>query len=549
MVKFIAVILLVMAIVLQQGIIFGSAITDEAIERRLNQMTLEQKVGQIMIGSFTGPTLSPELEFKIRWLHLGGVILYNVTGNIEHPEQIAKLTRDIQSTAREAGEVPLFIGIDQEGGRVTRITKGITQFPGNMALGAIGDPLLAGQAAKVMARELGILGINMNYAPVLDVNSNPFNPIIGTRSFGSSPEQAALLGAIMIKSYNEEGIIATAKHFPGHGDTSKDSHLDLPVVNRTLAELQTVELVPFQEVATTVPAIMTAHIVLPVIDKNRPATLSPPVLGLLRQELKFEGLIITDSMNMAAISKHWSKGEAAVQAFLAGADILLYGADRDSTIKDHEIVHAALVKAVSEGQISVSRLDESVRRILMTKQRFAITGEVKASQFTELASAAHQAVAEKIVCESITLVRDEQVLLPLRAVPSIPILWPEENREALEPLLDEISNLRPYYIPLEVTAQHRKQVKKVVAQSPVVLIGTYNLISQREWKNLISTLDGNRTVILGVRSPYDLMFVPKTAAFIATYDDHPITMKMVGKMLKGEIAARGRLPVSIPGVP
>lgn len=549
MVKLIAVILMMMVMMFQPGKIFGSPIADEELEKRLNQMTLEQKVGQTMIGSFAGPVLSPELEFKIRWLHLGGVILYSVTGNIEQPEQIAKLTRDIQSTAREAGEVPLFIGIDQEGGRVTRITKGLTQFPGNMALGSTDNPLLAGQAAKVMARELSILGINMNYAPVLDVNSNPFNPIIGTRSFGSSPKQAALFGAAMIKSYNEEGIIATAKHFPGHGDTSKDSHLDLPVVNRTMAELQAVELVPFQEVAATVPAIMTAHIVLPAIDKYRPATLSPPALGLLRQKLKFEGLIITDSMNMAAISKHWSKGEAAVQAFLAGADILLYGADRDSTLKDHEIVHAALVKAVSEGRIPESRLDESVRRILRTKQRFAITGEVKPPQFTELASAAHQAVAEKIVSESITLVRDEQVLLPLRAAPSIPIIWPEENREALESLLQEVPHLKPYFIPLAVTAEHRKQVKKAVDQSPAVLIGTYHLSSQREWKNLIKTLEGKRTVILGVRSPYDLMFVPKTAAFIATYDDHPITMKMVGKMLKGEIAPRGRLPVTIPGMP
>ena len=517
------------------------------VATRMAHMSLEQKVGQVMIGFFSGPVLSPELEHQLRELHLGGVILYSITGNIESSPQVAQLVSDMQRTAREAGNAPLFISIDQEGGRVTRISRGVTPFPGNMALGATGSLELAGEAARVMARELKLLGINMNFAPVLDVNSNPLNPIIGIRSFGSSPEEVARFGTAVVNSYNEEGVIATAKHFPGHGDTSLDSHLALPVVNRSLKQLEAVELLPFRAAAKTVPAIMTAHIIVPDIDQTRPATLSSAALGLLRHELGFQGLIITDSMSMAAIAKHWTKEEAAIQAFLAGVDILLYGADVDSKPHDQALVHAALVKAVRDGRIPESRLDESVRRVLMMKQRFSITGEEQESSWKgQLASADHIAVAEQVARESLTLTRYKEALLPLTARVKIPIFWPEENKEKLAPLLTELPQLEPHYFPLRAAAAHREQARMIAAKSPVVLAGTYNLASQTEWKQLVNSLDGSRTIVLAVRSPYDLMFLPDAAVCIAAYDDNYVTMTMLGKVLTGELAPRGRLPVVIP---
>ena len=547
--QFAVVCLLVVWIVFQPGVMFGSALNDEAIKGKMAQMSLEQKVGQVMIGSFTGPVLSPELAHKIRELHLGGVILYGVTGNIESPAQVAQLVNDMQRTAREAGNAPLFISIDQEGGRVTRISRGVTPFPGNMALGATRSPDLAGEAARVMAKELRLLGINMNFAPVLDVNSNPHNPVIGVRSFGSSPAAVAAMGAAVVQSYHDEGVIATAKHFPGHGDTGLDSHFALPVVNRSLDQLRAVELATFQAVARTVPAIMTAHIVVPAIDTTRPATLSPAALRLLRHELGFQGLIITDSMSMAAIAKHWPKEEAAIQAFLAGADILLYGADIDSSVHDQTLVHAALVKAVRDGRIPQSRLDESVRRILMIKQQFSITGAEQDSSWRgALASAEHIAVAEQVARESLTLARYKEALLPLAHGVKIPVFWPDEYKEKLAPLLTELPQLEPHYIPLRAAAAHKAQAKMLAAKSPVVLISTYNLASQTEWKQLVNSLDGRRTVVLAVRSPYDLMFLPDAAVCIAAYDDNYVTMTMVGKALKGELAPRGHLPVVIPGV-
>ena len=547
--QFAVVCLLVVWLVFQPSVMLGSALNDEAIGGKIAHMSLEQKVGQVMIGSFAGPVLSPELVHQLSELHLGGVILYGVTGNIESPEQVAKLVNDMQRTARDAGNAPLFISIDQEGGRVTRISRGVTPFPGNMALGATGSPELAGEAARVMARELRLLGINMNFAPVLDVNSNPHNPVIGVRSFGSSPSAVAAMGAAVVKSYYDESVIATAKHFPGHGDTGLDSHFALPVVNKSLEQLRAMELLPFQAVAKTVPAIMTAHIVVPAIDKTRPATLSPAALQFLRHELGFQGLIITDSMSMAAIAKHWPKEEAAIQAFLAGADILLYGADINSSVHDQTLVHATLVKAVRDGRIPESRLDESVRRILMMKQQFSITGEEQGScRQEELASAEHIAVAEKVARDSLTLARYKEALLPLTGAVKIPIFWPDEYKEKLAPLLTELPQLEPHYFPVRAAAAHRAQAKMIAAKSPVVLVGTYNLASQTEWKQFVNSLGGRRTVVLAVRSPYDLMFLPDAAVCIAAYDDNYVTMMMLGKVLKGQLAMRGHLPVVIPGV-
>ena len=533
-------------IFMNSGSVFSSSPAESNIEYRLQQMSLQQKVGQVMIGSFTGPGLSPELEHKIRDLHLGGVILYKVTGNTDNAAQIACLTDSVQQTAREAGEVPLFIAIDQEGGRVTRITEGVTRFPGNMALGATDSDELAAKAAMVMATELRLLGINMNYAPVLDVNSNPRNPIIGTRSFGSSPETVARMGLAVIDSYNAAGVIATAKHFPGHGDTSVDSHLGLPVVNRSLEQLSSVELAPFRAVIKEVPAIMTAHIVMPAIDGHQPATLSPAALSLLRHDMGFQGLIITDSMSMKAIATHWSKEEAAIRAFLAGADILLYGADLDSQSRDQDTVYAALVDAVTSGRISLARLDDSVRRILSMKSRFGILDHQQAASHAELASPAHTAVAEEIARDSLTLVRDSQALLPLSGQQKIPILWPAEMKGELQPLLEEMPYLIPHYLPLSVPAKDSRQVKQLASQAPVILIGTYNLAGQPAWKQLVNSLEALRTVVLAVRSPYDLMFIPNRMAFVASYDDNPVTLKMLGRLLKGDIVPRGRLPVTIP---
>lgn len=248
-------------------------------------------------------------------MHMGGIILYSITGNIEDVEQVVSLTKEIQQTALDAGGLPLFIAIDQEGGRVLRITEGVTVFPGNMALGATGSAELAGAVAGITARELRALGINMNFAPVVDVNNNPANPVISVRSFGSSPELVSRLGRAMTVPYAAAGVLATAKHFPGHGDTDTDSHYDLPLIPHAMARLKTVELPPFQAMVDAgVPAVMTAHVLVPALAKSDelPATMSPEVLGYLRREMGFDGLIFNDSLGMGAITKYWGLEEATI---------------------------------------------------------------------------------------------------------------------------------------------------------------------------------------------------------------------------------------------
>lgn len=534
---------------LMNNFCFANAVelNDDNVERKLSVMTVEQKVGQIMIGYFDGPVFSDDLANKIQKMHMGGVILYGVTGNIESTKQIIKLTGDIQKTAIDAGEIPLFISIDQEGGRVTRIKEGLTLFPGNMSLGAVGNADLAGQAAEIMAKELKILGINMNFAPDLDVNSNPANPIIGTRSFGSSPSEVARLGGAVIDAYNNQSVIATAKHFPGHGDTSIDSHFGLPVVNRSLDQLNNIELVPFRAIASKVPVVMTAHIMLPAIDRDHPATLSSLALKMLREDIGFQGLIITDSLGMGAIARNWNLEEAAIQAFLAGADILLYGADRDSRVEDQVTVFQALVQAVNNGRIPLARLDNSVRRIIEAKQKYGIINNPmpKPELASELASPHSMETAERIARQSITLVKKENSFLPLTK-PQTTIIWPEEMKSSLQPLLAECPNLKPYFIPLQATAAEIEMVKKNTAKEETVLVGSYNLNQNIVWRQLVQSLSEKQTIVIAARSPYDLMYIPNVVSYIAIYDDNPVTMKMLGKMFKGEFEPQGHMPVDIP---
>lgn len=533
------------------GPVYSGSTNRAWVEERLGAMTVEEKVGQLFIGYFEGPVLSPELHNKIINKHFGGVILYNITGNITNSPQTAGLVRDIQTAALANGQIPLFIALDQEGGRVVRLAEneGVTEFPGNMALGATGRTDLAAEAAAVMAGELRALGINMNFAPVLDVNSNPANPIISTRSFGSSPANVALFGGTVVKAIQEQGIIATAKHFPGHGDTNTDSHLGLPVVNKDLGELEKGELVPFRAVAKDVSAVMTAHILVPSLDPERPATLSPILLDLLRNQLGFGGLIITDSLGMGAITKHWSLEEAAVQAFLAGADVLLYGADAGSRPEDSEKAFEAVVRAVYDGRISMERLDASVRRILMTKEQFGIrTAPFPKAAVTQSGVAfSHAAVAEHVAIESITLVKNNQGVLPLLHGRRVPLFWPVETAEQAGPLLKQIPGLTPCFLPIKPTRADIDQAVSVVHNAPVVLVGTYNLHRNTKWAELVQSLDAEKVIALAVRSPYDLLYIPRVAGYVTAYDDGFRSMDALGRVLKGEINPRGRLPVDLTG--
>lgn len=344
------------------------------IDARVARMTVEEQVGQVMAVGFAGLALTPELETLIEQVKPGGLVLF--ARNVESPSQLAQLVADLQRTARGAGSPGLFISIDQEGGRVARLRAqtGFTEFPSARSVGASPDPEgTARKIARAMAVEMKAAGINMDLAPVLDVDNNPDNPVIADRSFSSDPARVAACGVAFIKALQAEGIMAVGKHFPGHGDTNVDSHVALPVVPHDRARLEQIEFVPFRAaIAAGVAGIMSAHISFPAIEPTPglAATLSYRVMtGLVRDELNFQGLRMTDSLEMGALATGgYPAPVAAAMALNAGADVLLLNCGDEMTRK----VHATLVEQVRRGEISRARLDEALHRVLQTKERFGI---------------------------------------------------------------------------------------------------------------------------------------------------------------------------------
>lgn len=326
-------------------------------------MTLQEKVRQLFMVGFEGVDASPALLERIRHLRPGGLILF--AHNLESPDQILRMINTLQTQANYG---PMVIAIDQEGGRVSRLPSSFTRFPSCGEIGRFDSPDLAYQVAAATATELRAVGITMNLAPVLDLDTNPLNPIIGDRAFGRQPERVRVLGGATIAGFQEHGVIACGKHFPGHGDTGTDSHLELPTVPHSQSRLEEIELDPFRHaIAAGVASLMTAHVVYPAWDERRPATLSPAILtDLLRQRLGFEGLIVTDDLEMRAILDHHSIEEAAVQALRAGADLLLIG--HDASLQDRAIL--AVQEATRTGAIAETRVDQAFARLSAVRQRF-----------------------------------------------------------------------------------------------------------------------------------------------------------------------------------
>jgi beta-N-acetylhexosaminidase len=325
---------------------------------------IRRTIGQLLIGSFPGATIPAELRSLAREFQLGGVILF--ARNIEAPEQVAELSHDIQSLA---SETPLWVSVDQEGGRVARLRAPFTEWPPMAALGRAGDVTLASRFAAALAAELKAVGISLDYAPVLDILTNPKNPVIGDRALADDAAMVGKLGAAIVRGLQDNGVAACGKHFPGHGDTSVDSHFELPIVEHAPDRIRRVEGVPFQEaIAARVAFIMTAHVLVPSIDDQKPATLSRRIVyDLLRDELGFEGVILSDDLEMKAIAATYSVPDAAVQAIAAGCDGLLICAGHiDAQVAALE----ALVHAVEDGQIPYKRLEDALTRNRRAKERF-----------------------------------------------------------------------------------------------------------------------------------------------------------------------------------
>jgi beta-N-acetylhexosaminidase len=324
---------------------------------------LRRHAGQLAIAGFAGRSIPPDLRLLAREFDLGGVVFFG--RNVEAPEQVAEMSRDAQTLA---SELPLWVSTDQEGGRVARLKSPFTVWPPMMTLGRSGDERLAERFARALAAELRAVGISLDFTPVLDILTNPKNPVIGDRALAERAEDVARLGAAIVRTLQAEGIAACGKHFPGHGDTSVDSHHELPVVEHPPDRIERVELVPFRAaVAADVACIMTAHILIPSLDEDRPATLSPRIIGMVKQSLNFQGLVVTDDLEMKAISSRYGTAEATVAAIAAGCDVaLLCGPDQAAQVAAIE----AVIHAVERGTLPLKRVEDALARQRRVKERF-----------------------------------------------------------------------------------------------------------------------------------------------------------------------------------
>jgi|DewCreStandDraft_5_1066085.scaffolds.fasta_scaffold00065_42 beta-N-acetylhexosaminidase len=535
------------------------------VEQTLRQMTLEEKIGQMLVPAMAPVFMNREseefrrIERNIVEFHVGG---YHAFGG--DPVALAALLNRMQRLAK----VPLLITADLEGGPGYQF-RGATRLPRAMALGATGSEELAYRAGQITAIEGRAMGIHVNFYPVLDVNNNPRNPIINIRSFGEDVALVSRLGQAYIRGAQEHGQLATAKHFPGHGDTSQDSHLELPVLPLGRDRLEQIELPPFRAaIRAGVAAIMTAHIALPQVEPEPgvPATLSPTILtGVLRGELGFQGLIFTDAMEMRGIADHFTPEEATVRAVRAGADVVLFPVDVEKSF-------TALRQAVERGEIPLERIEASVRRLLEAKARLGLHRNryVDLDRIETLVGhREHQQWARTMIERALTLVRDDRRVLPLaldetRRVLLLTILDAREGWREGPPgsafraeLLKRHRNVLEVVIDDKTSRETIEVVKKLADLCDVILANGF--IRVAAYKGSIDLTEEQLALLRALSkmekpfvftsfgSPYVLTFVPELPTYILTYEYYPEAERAAVRAILGEIPFVGKLPISLPG--
>jgi beta-N-acetylhexosaminidase len=534
-------------------------------KKTLAGMTLEQKVGQMLGGRYNGRFFNRESETvkdlvqAVSKEEIGSLIVF--AGEVY---ETAHLTNFLQGKA----SIPLLIAADFEWGAAMRI-NGATLFPPLMALGATGSEELAYEMGKTTAVEGRAMGVHMTYAPVVDVNINPDNPVISARSLGERPENVGRLAAAFIRGCQENGMVATAKHFPGHGDTSEDSHNLMPTITADLSRLEQVELYPFaQAIQAGVGAVMTAHLYVPALDPTPglPATLSPLIMtDLLRKKMGFKGLIVTDAMEMGGVTAMFGAREAALKAVGAGVDMILLPPDLPA-VKD------ALVRAVKQGDLPVSRIDDSVRRILELKARLGLPHNryVNVSLLPEkIASRPHLELAARAFEKSVTLVKNERAVVPIFSPASlaekIAVLSLSSDAGdyfAGQTFVRELRKRKPglyaFFADAFTGEEYIKEARAKALEADLVVIalfsglrsgkGTVDLIPRHI--DLVRELSWSkkRTLVISFGSPYFLRHFPDVDGYVCLYRSSPQAQEAAARAVCGEADIDGRLPVSIPGL-
>lgn len=524
----------------------------------ISKLTVKQKIGQIMMFGFDGHTIPSHIEMLFRDYHLGGIIYFR--RNVGKSEQIKQLSDSLQQLSAQSNNIPLSIAIDQEGGMVARIDQDVTLMPGQMTLGATGNAQYAYEAGRISGMELAQMGITVNFAPVLDVNNNTKNPVIGIRSFGEKAELVAQLGKSMIDGYQQIGISACAKHFPGHGDTTADSHYELPSVAHDLKRIHAIELVPFKAaIEAEVDMIMTAHVQFPAIEPDgKPATLSYRVLTeLLREELGFRGLVVTDCLEMNAISQGIGVGRGAVESFKAGADLILVSHRLERQLAAFQ----AIELAIETGEISEARLDESVARILKVKyaqQQRMIQAQ---NQWHPIGDPNSQIICDEMMQSAATLVQDQHKNIPLAPEPTL-VIWPEvrESTQVDEVIEQEMtlgSQLQQQGIIVDEVVigniPSKEEIDNIITKlssQPIqqVVMGMYNATfseGQHKLIQLLKALNLEHLVFISLRNPYDIELLSSEDTYICAYENRPAMIRALSQVLVGSKPFKGKLPVQL----
>ncbi|WP_410785711.1 glycoside hydrolase family 3 N-terminal domain-containing protein [Kribbella sp. C-35] len=547
----------------------ASAHTDRWVRDTLRRMTLEQKVGQLFVCYAYGPAadtadarntslygVATPAEVVAKF-NLGGVIYFTWTDSTKDPQQIARLSNGLQQASITNTGIPLQISTDQEYGSVVRVGPPATQFPGGMALGATRSAAFARAAGGIAGRELKALGITTDFAPDADVNMNPLNPVIGVRSASSDPALAAEIVAAQVKGYQRDGrIVSTAKHFPGHGDTETDSHVGIPEIHHTREEWTRIDLPPFQAaIRAGIKSIMTAHIVVPALDPSGdPATLSRPILtGILRQQLRFDGVVITDSLGMKGVRDKYGDAEIPLRAIEAGVDQLLMPVDPG-------LAYNSVLDAVRAGRISEARIDESVTRILALKHDGGLVDHpyVDLSRIAKVVGTpANYAEAQRIADRSTTLLRNDDGVLPLSPAPRKIVVTGYsptnlatalQNRGATTTIKDTGTTPTDAKIADALAASAAADLTIVLTNKAWDTEVTDKLAKQQKLVNgLLAT--GRPVIVVPVRDPYDVAYFNNPSTTLVTYGSTVVSMEALAKVLYGEIAPTGKLPVEIPAKP
>ena len=508
-------------------------------------MTITEKIGQRLVIGLPGPEMDPAFIRLVKEYKIGNVILFQ--RNCESSAQLARLCRDIQELVRRETGHGAFITIDQEGGSVTRLPYEAVNVPGSMALAATGDPENTYRAARLTAAELRSYGINFNLAPVADINNNPDNPIIGVRSYGDTAEQVERYAAAALRGYLDGGVLASAKHFPGHGDTDMDSHLSLPCIDKSLEELEKLELRPFKALIDAgCPAVMTTHILFPQLETdNVPATMSRRIItGILKERLGFRGLIISDCVEMQAIGVYYGSAKGAAAAMAAGVDLVFVS----HTAEVQEEAARTCRAAAESGQISVEELDASVEKILRYKEQYCTAPTGTPEQPDPLAEAA------ALRLSTITLTQG-----------TIPALGGDpffcgcadyqaglvSNRELEKPSFGEAMSAKLGGTAL-VTGQDPDAEEICAAVDAArgrssIFVGTYNGHLYPGQMALVKAL-GELNIpmaVVALRNPYDLRDIPAHAAGIAAWDYSYLTLDTLIPVISGKVTPQGRLPIAL----